>query len=44
MPRDRQGQRILTSRAKSIPSIAPESRISAKIMATKDHGDVPPAD
>src|SRR6516162_9544095 len=30
----RKGQRILTSRAKSIPSIAPGSRISAKIMAT----------
>src|SRR5262249_43171721 len=30
----RNGQRILTSRAKSIPSIAPGSRISAKIMAT----------
>src|SRR6516165_5289953 len=30
----RKGQRILTSRAKSIPSITPGSRISAKIMAT----------
>jgi hypothetical protein len=29
----RKGQRILTSRAKSIPSITPGSRISAKIMA-----------